>query len=166
MVRYTASEVNLSEFAEKRKTAQLEQDRPESPGDRGKSPNGIFARRKIRKFFSGDQGEPVDELDMIGFQEEVDVSLVFESNRVFYAHFNCALWSGGVLKSKMETETEKEGSTSSTPLLKFVSQAVLNGITARLVSFIIKLEIKCLKVTIVPCTNSERGGGLSSSRLG
>jgi hypothetical protein len=138
MVRYTASEVNLLEFAEKRKTAQSEQDRPESPSDRGKSPNGIFARRKIRKFFSGDQGEPVDELDMIGFQVEVDVSLVFESNRVFYAHFNCALWSGGVLKSKMETETEKEGSTSSTPLLKFVSQAVLNGITTRLVSYVVK----------------------------
>ena len=138
MVRYTISEVNLSEFAARRKAAQSEQDRAESPNDRGKSPNSLFARRKIRKFISGEQGDPVDELDLIGFQEEVDVSLVFESNGLFYAHFNCALWSGGVLKSKMESESEKEGSSSSsTPLLKFVSQAVLNGITSRLDKLII-----------------------------
>ena len=54
------------------------------------------------------------------------MSLVFEGKGMFYAHFNCALWSGGVSKSKLEAE--KEGTT---PLLKFVSQAVLSGITTK-----------------------------------
>ena len=127
LVRYTASEVNLTEFAEKRKSAASEAERADSPGgERGKSPTSVSARRKMRKLTSGEQGEPVDELELIGFQEEVDVNLIFETNGVFYAHFNCALWSGGVSKSKLEAEKEKD-----TPLLKFVSQAVLNGITTR-----------------------------------
>ena len=36
----------------------------------------------------------------------MDVSLVFENNSVFYAHFNCALWSGGVSKTKLDSEKE------------------------------------------------------------
>ena len=47
MVRYTASEVNLTEFAEKRKAAQASQDRSDSPGTDSKSPNGLSSRRKV-----------------------------------------------------------------------------------------------------------------------
>ena len=46
MVRYTASEVNLTEFAEKRKIVQNTAERAESPGGETKSPNGLSSRRK------------------------------------------------------------------------------------------------------------------------
>ncbi len=44
------------------------------------SGSGLNARRKGRKFTSGDVGEPVDELDNVGFVEEPDHSLLFESS--------------------------------------------------------------------------------------
>ena len=60
--------------------------------------------------------------------EEVDVNLVFETGGVFYAHFNCALWSTGVSKAKEESLKE---SKDSSPILKHVSEAVLKGLTTR-----------------------------------
>ena len=66
----------------------------------------------------------MDELEVIGYQDEVETSLLFESSGTFYAHFNCALWSSGVSKSK----TESASKDSSTPILKHVSGAVLKAI--------------------------------------
>ena len=112
----------------------------------------------MRKFtVSGDQSDPPDELDMIGFQDEVtDVGLIFETNGVFYAHFNCALWSGGVSSSKaikIELTPEKGGASpaakEATPLLRFVSKAVLNGLVTRCA------HCKHHGAT-VPCKASER----------
>jgi hypothetical protein len=106
MVKYTISESALKEFSEKKEAkdkedrAAEEEQQASSGGERTKSPSSLNARRKIRKFISGDNNEPVDELEVIGYQEEVDVSLLFEATGVFYAHFNCALWSAGVSKSK------------------------------------------------------------------
>jgi len=124
MVKYTISESALKEFTDKKK--KEDEERPESPSDRSKSPSGVSQKRKIRKFTSGDTNEPVDELEVIGYQDEVDVSLVIETNGVYYAHYNCALWSAGVSKSKSEPTKE-----SAVPVLRHVSQAVLNGITTK-----------------------------------
>ena len=131
MVKYTISESALKEFHEKKDAKDKEdqrvaeeQQQTSSGGERPKSPSSLNARRKIRKFISGDNNEPVDELEVIGYQEEVDVSLLFEATGVFYAHFNCALWSAGVSKSKTETPTKD----SSVPVLKHVSAAVLKAI--------------------------------------
>ncbi len=41
--------------------------------------NSLNARRKGRKFTSGDVTEPVDELENVGFSEEPDHNLLFES---------------------------------------------------------------------------------------
>ncbi len=42
--------------------------------------SGLNARRKGRKFTSGDLGDPVDELDNVGFSEEPEHTLLFESS--------------------------------------------------------------------------------------
>ena len=128
MVKYTINEQTLKEYIEKRKKEGSERDA--SPSERSKSPNSQSLRRKMKKFTSGDTNEPVDELEVIGYQDEVDVSLVFETGGVFYAHFNCALWSGGVSKAQ-QGDGAKEATV---PILKYVSEAVLNGITARCAS--------------------------------
>ena len=126
MVKYSINENTLKEFVEK-KNKKEGGERDESPSERSKSPNTLSQRRKMRKFTSGDTNEPVDELEVIGYQDEVDVSLVFETGGVFYAHFNCALWSAGVTKA--QADSSKEGAAA--PILKFVSEAVLKGIGTR-----------------------------------
>ena len=126
MVKYTINETTLKEYSEKRKKEGTELE--ESPSERSKSPNTLQSmRRKLKKFTSGDSSETPDELETIGFLDEVDVNLVFETGGVFYAHFNCALWSAGVSKAKEETAKE----SSSSPILKHVSEAVLKGLTTR-----------------------------------
>ena len=128
MVKYTISEAMLKEYSEKRSKEGSERD--ESPSERSKSPNTLQSmRRKLKKFTtSGDSSETPDELETIGFMDEVDVNLVFETGGVFYAHFNCALWSTGVSKAKEESLKE---SKDSSPILKHVSEAVLKGLTTR-----------------------------------
>ena len=67
--------------------------------DNLKSPSAISLNaknRKHRKFTSGDNYEPFDELENIGFTEEPDPSLLFETNGYFFVHENCAAWSEGV----------------------------------------------------------------------
>ncbi len=67
MVRYTASEVNLEEFAASRKAAK-EKERSGSPSSsRSGSPG---AKRKIRKT-TGEGGEALDELELIGYQVRI-----------------------------------------------------------------------------------------------
>ena len=54
--------------------------------DNLKSPSAISLNaknRKHRKFTSGDNYEPFDELENIGFTEEPDSSLLFETNGYF-----------------------------------------------------------------------------------
>ena len=128
MVKYTITEAMLKEYTENRNKEGTERD--ESPSERSKSPNTLQSmRRKLKKFTtSGDSSETPDELETIGFQDEVDVNLVFETGGVFYAHFNCALWSAGVSKAKEESPKE---SASSPIILKHVSEAVLKGLTTR-----------------------------------
>ena len=63
-MRYTASEINIEEFAASRKAAK-EKERSSSPSSRSGSPSG---KRKIRKT-TGEGGEIVlDELELIGYQ--------------------------------------------------------------------------------------------------
>jgi histone-lysine N-methyltransferase MLL3 len=162
LVRYTVtSEVDLEEFAQKRKAAAMEtasaSDSAVDQVSGRRSPSTPF-KRKVRKCtISGDQSDPPDELDMIGYQDEVsDLSLIFEPSGVFYAHFNCALWSGGVSSNsrtaaKIETTPGDKGAAkeAAIPLLRFVSQAVLKGLTSRCA------HCKHYGAT-VPCKASER----------
>jgi len=86
---------------------------------------GLNARRKGRKMTSGDVvGEPVDELDNVGFTEEPDHNLLFETSGEpslvidhirnldlfhlghFYVHERCSYWSHGVV-TKKETSLEE-----------------------------------------------------------
>ena len=84
-----------------------------------KSPsNSLNAKnRKHRKFTSGDNYEPFDELENIGFTEEPDSSLLFETNGYFYVHENCAAWSEGVIikKSPKEEVVSPEKLANTTP---------------------------------------------------
>ena len=122
MVKYTINETILKEYTEKQNKEGTEHD--ESPSERSQSPNTLQSmRRKLKKFKTiGDSSETPNELETIGFQDEVDVNLVFETGGVFYAHFNCSLWSSGVSKDK---------ESSSSPILSHVSEAVLRGLTTR-----------------------------------
>lgn len=43
--------------------------------------------------------EYVDELTIIGHTDEVDPSLIFDSDNTFYIHQSCAMWSSGVIKT-------------------------------------------------------------------
>eukprot|EP00094_Tigriopus_californicus_P002578 TCALIF_02490-PA protein Name:"Similar to Kmt2c Histone-lysine N-methyltransferase 2C (Mus musculus)" AED:0.04 eAED:0.11 QI:0/0.63/0.25/1/0.81/0.66/12/0/2215 len=67
----------------------------------------LNARRKARKFTSGDFSEPVDELENVGFTEEPEHALIFESSGHLFVHKQCALWSTDVTKRKSE-EGESE----------------------------------------------------------
>lgn len=40
--------------------------------------------------------EPIEELSVVGYQEEPDVAILFEVMGHYYVHRNCALWSSGV----------------------------------------------------------------------
>lgn len=55
---------------------------PKNSGGNGSANNSsaLNARRKGRKLTSGDLSEPVDELENVGFSEEPDHSLLFESS--------------------------------------------------------------------------------------
>ena len=59
---------------------------------------------------SGENYEPFDELENVGFNEEPDITLLFETNGHFYVHENCAAWSSGVrpLKPKEEPKEDNE----------------------------------------------------------
>ena len=73
------------------------------------SPSSLLARRKGRKMTSGDTYEPFDELENVGFTEEPDITLLFETNGYFYVHENCAIWSDGVTAKKpVKDEKEKD----------------------------------------------------------
>ena len=52
-------------------------------GKLDKSPKGSansLRRKGSRKLTSGDQGEPIDELENIGFTDEPEISLLFETS--------------------------------------------------------------------------------------
>ena len=100
------------------------------------SPSSILARRKGRKMTSGDTYEPFDELENVGFTEEPDITLLFETNGYFYVHENCAIWSDGVTAKKpSEKEAEKEKTPEkkkTTPeYLMGVDKAVRNSVTQK-----------------------------------
>ena len=84
---------------------------PDDPSGAKGSPSFSLARKKGRKFTSGDSYEPFDELENVGFSEEPDLSLLFETNGYFYVHGNCALWSDGVKKPPNSKEDEKVDKT-------------------------------------------------------
>jgi hypothetical protein len=46
--------------------------------------------------------EPVEELTIVGYLEEPDLGIVFESTGHYYVHQACALWSG--CNQEMSTE--------------------------------------------------------------
>ena len=101
----------------------------------------MIARRKGRKLTSGgDNYEPFDELENVGFAEEPDLSLLFESTQVFYVHENCALWSDGVktLSIKEEGSAEAKTGTVTTEkgkklaeILQFVDKAVAASVNQK-----------------------------------
>ena len=131
IVRYkVANEADLlTLIKEKRKAANLEDDSAESPSLE-KSPSlggNSNARRKGRKITSGDVNEPVDELENVGFSEEPEHSLVFESSGHFFAHYQCALWSFGVRIKKDDTASTSTESPSKEKTLIGVEKAVINA---------------------------------------
>ena len=80
------------------------------------SSSNLNARRlKGRKFTSGEGYEPFDELENIGFAEEPDISLLFETSGYFYVHENCAVWSDGVTKKAVKSEDSSEATNNKTP---------------------------------------------------
>ena len=84
-----------------------------------KSPSSVSnlnARRlKGRKFTSGEGYEPFDELENIGFAEEPDIGLLFETSGYFYVHENCAMWSDGVTKKAVKAEDPASEASNKTP---------------------------------------------------
>ena len=81
ILRLKVSEkVDFTALEKKRKMA-LESEGSDPLSD--KSPKGSLnsARRKgSRKLTSGDQSEPIDELENIGYTEEPDINLLFETS--------------------------------------------------------------------------------------
>jgi histone-lysine N-methyltransferase MLL3 len=75
------------------------------------SPASLNARRKGRKLTSGDSYEPFDELENVGFSEEPDIILLFETSGHFYVHENCATWSEGIKKPAVKDEKESADKT-------------------------------------------------------
>ena len=79
----TSEKVDFAALEKKRKMA-LESEGGDSLSD--KSPKGSLssARRKgSRKLTSGDQGEPIDELENVGYTEEPDFNLLFETSGMY-----------------------------------------------------------------------------------
>ncbi|CAH0559006.1 unnamed protein product [Brassicogethes aeneus] len=72
-----------------------------------KSPRGPVTCRRQKSFnkcrHPSLTSEYVDELTIIGYNEEPEVNLLFESNGHFYVHRSCALWSKGVKKNENAT---------------------------------------------------------------
>ena len=83
------------------------------------------ARRKGRKLTSGDSYEPFDELENVGFSEEPDIILLFETSGHFYVHENCATWSEGIKKPAVKDEKE---SADKTPEKKSGKITEMNGV--------------------------------------
>jgi hypothetical protein len=79
ILRLKVSEkMDLKALEKKRKLA-LESENSDQLSD--KSPKGSLSRRKgSRKLTSGDQGEPIDELENIGYTEEPETNLLFETS--------------------------------------------------------------------------------------
>ena len=81
IVRLKVSEkMDLSTLEKKRKLA-IESEGSDNISD--KSPKGSansLRRKGSRKLTSGDQGEPIDELENIGFTDEPEISLLFETS--------------------------------------------------------------------------------------
>ena len=77
-----SDKMDLTALEKKRKLA-LEADGSDSLSD--KSPKGsLISRRKgSRKFTSGDQSEPIDELENIGYTDEPEINLLFETSGMF-----------------------------------------------------------------------------------
>lgn len=67
-----------------------------------KSPRGPVTCRRQKSFnkcrHPSMTSEYVDELTIIGYTEEPDVTAIFESSGHFYVHRSCALWSNGVIR--------------------------------------------------------------------
>ena len=67
----------------------------------------------------GEDGFPVagvDELSLVGYAEETDVTMLFEKSGHTWAHHCCAAWSGGVIQAEDYS-------------LQGVDRAVLQGLT-------------------------------------
>lgn len=68
-----------------------------------KSPRGPVTCRRQKSFnkcrHPSLTSEYVDELTIIGYTEEPDLSTLFDSSGYFYMHRSCALWSNGVTKN-------------------------------------------------------------------
>ena len=106
-----SEEIDQKSIEEKRQKS-MENLSESGEGDVSKgSPSSILARRKGRKMTSGDTYEPFDELENVGFTEEPDITLLFETNGYFYVHENCAIWSDGVTPKKPIKEEDKKDKT-------------------------------------------------------
>lgn len=78
--------VDINALAAKaRKESLSEAGTSSDAGDSDKSP---IAKRKNRKFTSGESNEPVDETDTIGFSEEPELNLLFENSGKFIREEN------------------------------------------------------------------------------
>ena len=89
--------------------------------------SSLNARRKGRKLTSGDSYEPFDELENVGFTEEPDLTLLFETNGYFYVHENCAIWSDGVKRPPIKDESKPE-SMDKTPEKKSKLAETITGV--------------------------------------
>ena len=81
IVRLKISEkLDLKELEKKRKLA-MDSEGADQLSD--KSPKGSansLRRKGSRKLTSGDVGEPIDELENVGFSDEPEISLLFETS--------------------------------------------------------------------------------------
>lgn len=136
-----SEEIDQKSLEEKRKNADQASGSagatdPEDPLANRSPQANLLARRKGRKLTSGDTYEPFDELENVGFSDEPDLTLVFETSGHFYVHENCAIWSHGVSKNpvKEEANTEKtpeKGSKKWTESLQGIDKAVSAAINQK-----------------------------------
>lgn len=109
-----SEEIDQKSLEEKRKNSDQASSGSADPEDplANRSPQAnLLARRKGRKLTSGDTYEPFDELENVGFSEEPDLTLVFETSGHFYVHENCAIWSHGVTKNSVKEEASSSEKT-------------------------------------------------------
>ena len=75
-----SDDLDYKAIEEKRNMALAENARDPGPDQSPRAVSVSQARRRGRKFTSGDSVEPFDELEYMGFSEEPDIGLLFEDS--------------------------------------------------------------------------------------
>ncbi|XP_060525404.1 histone-lysine N-methyltransferase 2C-like [Cylas formicarius] len=117
-----------------------------------KSPRGPVTCRRNKTFNrlrnQSMTNEYVDELSIIGYNEEPSVNILFETNGQFFVHRNCALWSKGV------NRTEQFALENVGPVVLESSSKKCSFCNHYGASLVCKME-GCTKVFHFPCSTAS-----------